>query len=220
MKILILSFLIIMQTYILCQQKSSIFIKDNIAVNRKDDIFSSSSSGTEVGTVSNFSALSVSLQMGYHSGSLSTNSTLHFNRDLAYDLCVIGKISEEIDWLLGLHYWKAGSNKTQGSVIPFHAETIQRKEIKLGLDFQLFKFFGTAFVFGQSVSFGSCTNAVNTVFSFAECLKLKHPVSSTRYSILTSCSYHKGMELFNSGGGINYSLFTYMLGVEININAQ
>lgn len=220
MKNLILSFLFLMQTYNLCQQKSSFFINVNIAVYRKADMFSSSGSETVAGTVSNFRSLSVSLQMGYHSGSLSTNSTLHFNRDLAYDLCVIGKISGEIDWLLGLHYWKAGSNKTQGSDIPFHAEAIQRKEIKLGLDFQLFKFFGTALVFGQSVSFGSCTNTVNTVFSFAECLKLKYPVSSTRYTILTSCSYHKGMELFNTGGGIDYSLFTYMLGVEININAQ
>jgi len=159
----------------------------------------------------------IGVQVGSHSQNLTKNSSLNFNRDIFLELYISFDLSNEVQSIIAFTYWKSQTKEINTPVLQIPAETINSKGLKFELDFSLFKIYNASFALGPSISIENITRANGAVFSLGTNLKLNLPLWDDKVNLLTTVNYQNGSEILNFGGGISYSFFTYLIGVEINI---
>lgn len=162
------------------------------------------------------------LNIGVLTGSHSSNfkvSNLAFSRGVFFELYLKYSLSSEIHSIIAFSYWKAQIEEINSLQLKLPSETINSNAIKFGLDFSLFKVYKILFSLGTSISIENISRTPTSVFSFGTHLKLNLPLWNDNIDFLTAISYQTGMEALNFGGGTNYSFFSYLFGIEINITS-
>ncbi|MCX6150726.1 MAG: hypothetical protein NTX22_09400 [Ignavibacteriales bacterium] len=154
----------------------------------------------------------IGLQVGSHSPNLNQNSS-DFNRGVFFEAYLKFNLSDEVHSIIAFTYWKSKIKEINTVVVQIPSETINSKGLKLELDFSLFKMYSVSLLLGPSISFENITRATNTVFTFGTDLKLNIPLCNDRVNLLSTISYQTGAEILR----FNYSFFSYLFGIEINI---
>lgn len=156
----------------------------------------------------------IGFQLGSHSSNLTQTSSDKFNRDIAFELFLKFDLSSEVHPIIAYTYWKAQTSPSEQRP----SETIISKGLKLEVDFSLFKIYSITLSVGPSVVIENITGATNTVFSLGTNAKLALPLWNDKINLLSIAGYQTGSAAFAfGGGGVNYSFFSYSLGVEINL---
>ncbi len=153
-----------------------------------------------------------------YSSQLSASRIPDSGRGIFLEINLSGKISDSFNWLLAFNYIEGQTKSIGNSNYLYPSKLHKNKELKLEIDMLLFNIPYVSFLFGQSFSVGNNTQAVNSVFSIGESLKLRIPIYNNGVRLSASGTYQKGGELLNFGGGIAYALFIASIGVEINLN--
>lgn len=160
----------------------------------------------------------IGFQLGSHSSNLTKTSSDKFNRDIAFELFLKFNLSSEVHPIIAFTYWKAKNNEFNTFFGQIPPETIISKGLKLEVDFSLFKIYSVTLSVGPSVAIENITGATNTVFSLGTNLKLALPLWNDKVNVLSIAGYQTGSAAFAfAGGGVNYSFFSYSLGIEINL---
>ena len=139
------------------------------------------------------------------------------DNDALFEINISGKLSDEVNWLIAYNYWKAQTEKKFAQEEIIASEVFRSNELKIALNFLMVRIFDISLIFEQSLYLGKNTKAYNAVFAFGESFKLKAPLFINRTNLVVSGNYHNAFELMNFGGGIHYSMLSYLIGIEINI---
>ncbi|MFA6596646.1 MAG: hypothetical protein WCS69_02915 [Ignavibacteriaceae bacterium] len=160
----------------------------------------------------------IGFQIGSHSSNLTKTSSDKFNRDIAFELFLKFNLSSEVHPIIAFTYWKAKSNERNTFFGQIPSETMISKGLKLEVDFSLFKIYSVTLSVGPSVAIENITGATNTVFSLGTNAKLALPLWNNKVNVLSIAGYQTGASAFAlAGGGVNYSFFSYLVGIEINL---
>ncbi len=175
-----------------------IYNLNNDTLNNKDEIMEK-----------NFS---IGLQIGMHSKNLGLNS-IGFSKGLYVDLFSKFDLSKEVFLIIKFNYWQAKIEKNEF----INGDLIIGKLAGLGVDFTLFNIDDASFLIGPSILIGSNSEAANAIFSLGVGLKLNIPLYNEKFNFSTSVEYEKASEILNFGGGISYSFFCILIGIELKI---
>ncbi|MDP3682570.1 MAG: hypothetical protein Q8S01_01440 [Ignavibacteria bacterium] len=156
----------------------------------------------------------IGFQFGSHSSNLTQTSSDKFNRDIAFELFLKFNLSSEVHPIIAYTYWKAQTSPVEQT----RSETISSKGLKLEVDFSLFKIYSVSLSVGPSISIEGVTGATSNVFSLGTNVKLAMPLWNDKVDVLSTIGYQTGSEAFDlGGGGVNYSFFSYSVGIGINL---
>jgi len=160
----------------------------------------------------------IGFQLGSHSSNLTQTSSDKFIRDILFEAYFKFDLSSEVHPIIAFTYWKAKSNESNTFFGQIPPETMISKGLKLEVDFSLFKIYSITLSVGPSVAIENITGATNTVFSLGTNAKLALPLWNNKVNVLSIAGYQTGSAAFAlAGGGVNYSFFSYSLGIEINL---
>ncbi len=154
----------------------------------------------------------IGLQMGTHSNNLGLNS-IGFSKGLYVDVFSKFDLSKEVFLIITFNYWQAKLEKND----LINRNLIIGKLAGLGVDFTLFKMDDVSFLISPSILMGSNSEADNAICSFGTGLKLNIPLYNDTFNFSTSVKFEKAFEILNFGGGINYSFFCVLIGIELKI---
>lgn len=156
----------------------------------------------------------IGFQFGSHSQNLTQTSSVKFNRDVLFEAYFKFDLSNEVHPIIAYTYWKALTSPVGQT----RSETISSNGLKLEVDFSLFKIYGVSLSLGPLLSIEGITGPTNNVFSLGTNVKLALPLWNDKVNLLSIAGYQTGSEVFSlAGGGVNYSFFSYSLGIEINL---
>lgn len=156
----------------------------------------------------------IGFQFGSHSSNLTQTTSNKFNRDILFEAYFKFDLSNEVHPIIAYTYWKAQTSPSGQTP----SETISGNGVKLEVDFSLFKIYSVSLSLGPLLSIEGITGSTNKVFSLGTNVKLALPLWNEKINLLSTIGYQTGSEVFAlGGGGFNYSFFSYLAGIEINL---
>ncbi|MCK9426164.1 MAG: hypothetical protein M0Q21_09010 [Ignavibacteriaceae bacterium] len=156
----------------------------------------------------------IGFQFGSHSSNLTQTSSDKFNRDILFEAYFKFDLSSEVHPIIAYTYWKAQTSPSE----QIRSKTIASNGVKLEVDFSLFKIYTVSLSLGPLISIEGITGPTNKVFSLGTNVKLALPIWNDKVNLLSTVGYQTGSEVFAlAGGGVNYSFFSYLVGIEIDL---
>ena len=219
-KILITLFTILISSFSLSQNQAPLRMKDFYGL-KNNDLRKSRDFNDPLN--SKLKAMKTSyhigFQAGFHSPNLTKNSLGSFNRGILGELYISFNLSDEVHSIIAFTYWQSEIKGINTPIVQIPSETINSKGLKLEVDFSLFNIYTASLLLGPSIAIENITSATNTVFSLGANLKLNLPLPhwDEKVNLMATFNYQNGSEFLNFGGGINYSFFSYLIGIEIGI---
>lgn len=158
----------------------------------------------------------VGFLMGLHSANLTQNG-ISFDRSNSYDAYIKLYLSNEVHSIISFIYWKSKTKEITTFPDKIQSKIIESKGLKLGLDFQMIKLSGLSLLIGPAISIEKINIIASSVYALGVNMKLNIPIWKDIISIISMVNYQTGSEALNFGGGFNYSFWSYLGGIEINL---